>query len=164
MPLLLALGQSWGCCYRRENTAQHCWPWDFPTHLYIPVQIYIHTHRPHNFMDLSDTKDWGGSWHWGWGRDMETGLKKKVQAVHIRGCERGTCHRVGSDHILQMCTIKLCWDCFPRNAPASHCLLTGSLSSLLIHNSETVNLNVVTGMQVWMSKNIRMAIRIYLWW
>lgn len=34
-------------------------------------------------MDLSDSKDWGGSWHWGWGRDVETGLTKTVQTMHI---------------------------------------------------------------------------------
>lgn len=164
MNLLLALGQRWAAVIpvKTEHGFVDTWPWYIPIHL-IYTHLCSYTYATWFYEPVRHYKKWGCCWQWGWERDMQIGLKRMVQTIHIRRCERGTCRRVGSEHICQKCTVKLCWDCFPRNAPQSHCLLTGSLSSIS-HNSEIPNLNIVTGMQVWMNKYIRMAIWIYLWW
>lgn len=113
-------------------------------------------------MTLTDTIRRGGGCWQRQGRDSETGLLRMIHTICIRGCERGTCYSVGNDHICQMCSIKLCWDCFSGKAQKSQGLQTNSLTSVS-YNSELMNLNRVTSMQLWLEKYNRVAIWINLW-
>lgn len=54
MSLLLALGKS-GAAVTPEKTQHSIADHETAPHTSVPVHIYIHTHRPHDFMDLSDT-------------------------------------------------------------------------------------------------------------